>query len=188
MYCYYNAHPKGLFVDDCTKRAITVTTRRDYMEIQRQLNHCKQQTGADCFYSCGNPHYFVEKVLECPKIPVDNLTVDQFCKRYPTGRYVLDLEGHWTAAVSGDIYDTFDCLSEKVNFAYDMSCALIDAPMPIPKGGCFTAHKAENHQIRITFYDANGARSHRLIPADHLPGYQQCLMDYGRQKSPYTEV
>ena len=188
MFCYYNAHPKNLLTDDCTKRALTVTTRRSYMDIQKQLNLCKRKTGADCFYSRGNPHYYVEKVLGCSKIFCKTITVAEFCLRYPFGRYILDLDGHWTAVVSGNVYDTFDCTNMTVNFAYDMQSALVDAPMPIPLSGCFTAQKTSDGQICLRFYDANGACSQRLIPADHFLGYQRCLMDFGHQKSPYSEV
>ena len=44
MYQYYNAHPKGLLVGDCVKRAITVATQMDYMEVQRALNRHKKVT------------------------------------------------------------------------------------------------------------------------------------------------
>ena len=36
MFQYYNAHPYQLEVDDCVKRAITVTTGMDYMDVQRK--------------------------------------------------------------------------------------------------------------------------------------------------------
>ena len=42
VYKYFNAHPKGLSVEDCVKRAITVAAQMDYMEVQRELNRDKR--------------------------------------------------------------------------------------------------------------------------------------------------
>ena len=50
-FCYYNAHPKGLIVPDCVKRAISVASKMDYKEVSKALNRYKKVTGADTFNS-----------------------------------------------------------------------------------------------------------------------------------------
>jgi len=44
MYKRYNPYPNGshTVTDDCVKRALTVTTGMDYMEVQRELNRYKK--------------------------------------------------------------------------------------------------------------------------------------------------
>lgn len=114
MYRYYNAHPKGLIVADCVKRAITVTTGMDYMQVQRELNRYKQITGAKTYNSDYNPHRYVEKVLHAQKISFPftkgckRLTAERFCEQYPKGRYILVMAGHWSVCVDGVILDTWD--------------------------------------------------------------------------------
>ena len=121
MYKYYNPHPKGLSVDDCVKRAIVVVTGRDYTVVQRELNEYKKITGAKSFNSVKNLRY-VEDVLKAKKIPLNKqLTAKEFCQSYPCGRYILDMDEHWSACVDGCIYDTWDCRSEKVNYAYEIT-------------------------------------------------------------------
>ena len=105
MYVYYNALPKGFHVDDCVKRAISVTARMDYMEVQRELNRYKRASGAELFYSERNPHAYVERVLGAKRISfahrkgIMRMTAAKFCKAYPKGRYILDMEGHWGRTV-----------------------------------------------------------------------------------------
>ena len=68
MYTYYNAHPKGLLVGDCVKRAISKAANMDYMEVQRELNRYKKVTGASAYNTDYNPHKYVENVLHGVKL------------------------------------------------------------------------------------------------------------------------
>ena len=45
MYKFLNLHPQGKLVGDCAKRAIAAVENRDYMEVQRELNRLKKETG-----------------------------------------------------------------------------------------------------------------------------------------------
>lgn len=127
MYKYYNAHPKGLSVGDCVKRAITVAAQMDYMEVQRQLNRHKRITGAKSFNSEYNPHHYVETVLHGIKLSFPAIKGQQrmngqtFCEQYPHGRYILNMAKHWSCCVDGVIYDTWDCSNKCVYTAYKLS-------------------------------------------------------------------
>ena len=177
MYKYYNPHPKGLSTDDCVKRAIITVTGRDYATVQRELNNYKKVTGAKAFNSVKNLRY-VEDALGASKITLDGtLTADEFCKKHPRGRFILDMDGHWSACVDGCIYDTWDCGKEKVNFAYEVTTEPYTAP-DLKKQVfkyCCTSEKISDGKARIRIYDGNGVFVERKIPAELTEGYVLCL-------------
>lgn len=177
MYKYYNPHPKGLSVDDCVKRAIVVVTGMDYAVVQRELNEYKKVTGAKSFNSIKNLHY-VEDVLKATKVSFNKeMTAKEFCKKYPKGRYILDMDEHWSACVDGCIYDAWDCSQEKVNFAYEITTEPY-APPNISKQVfkcCCTSERISDTETRIRIYDGNGTFVERKIPTELTKGYVLCL-------------
>ena len=177
MYKYYNPHPKGLSTDDCVKRAIVVVTGMDYSKVQRELNEYKTVTGAKSFNSVKNLRY-VEDILKAKKISLDvEMTFDEFCKKYPKGRYILDMDEHWSACVGGCIYDTWDCGKKKVNFAYEITTEPY-APPHISKQVfkyCCTSKRISDTETCIRIYDGNGAFVERKIPTELTKGYVLCL-------------
>lgn len=126
MFKYYNAHPKGLRVGDCVKRAITVAAAMDYMTVQRELNRYKKVTGAAAFNSDYNPHKYVLNVLKATKLSFPaikgqpRMNGRRFCESHPHGRYILSMAGHWTCCVDGIIYDTWDCSDKCVYNAFEV--------------------------------------------------------------------
>lgn len=125
-YVPYNAHPKGLTVEDCVKRAITAATDKDYHQVSLELNRYKKVTGAKVYNDPKNCNAYVEKVLGGKKTSypaekgcrrMDGYT---FCITHPTGRYILRMAGHWTACVDGKIYDTWDCRDKCVYSSWQL--------------------------------------------------------------------
>ena len=177
MYKYYNPHPKGLSTDDCVKRAIVVVTGWDYAVVQRKLNEYKKVTGAKSFNSVKNLRY-VEDVLNAKKISLNNqLTAEEFCQQRLHGRYILDMDEHWSACVDGCIYDTWDCSKEKVNFAYEITTEPY-APPNMTKQVfkyCCTSERLSDNETSIRIYDGNGTFVERKIPTDLTEGYVLCL-------------
>ncbi|MBO5714901.1 MAG: hypothetical protein J6S23_00720 [Clostridia bacterium] len=179
MYKYYNPHPNGLSTDDCVKRSIVVVTGRNYVDVQRELNKYKKVTGAKSFNSVKNLCY-VENVLKAKKIPLGkNLTANEFCKKHPRGRYILDMEEHWSACVDGCIYDTWDCSKEIVNFAYQITTEPYTAPNLKKQvfKYCCTSEEISNIETRIRIYDGNEMFVERIIPTELTVGYIRCLQD-----------
>lgn len=179
-YIYFNPHPKGTStqVGDCTKRSIVASTGIDYMEVQRELNAYKKVTGAKSFNSGHNPHRYVEEVLGAKKITVSsNMTVEQFCNSHPQGRYILDMDTHWSACVDGCIYDTWDCRKKKVNFAYEITTEPYTPPNLQKQvfKYCCTSETLSDTETRIRIYDGNGNFVERRIPAELTAGYVLCL-------------
>jgi hypothetical protein len=123
MYKYLNVHPKGLKVGDCVKRAFTVAMDKDYMEVQRELNHLKKETGAKVFNDNHNWKAYVSKQgwkkLSFPAVKgeprMDGYT---FADTFPKGTYVLRMAGHLTVCKDGVIYDIWDCRKKCVYNAW----------------------------------------------------------------------
>lgn len=120
VFCYYNAHPKGLRVGDCVKRAISKAANMDYKEVSLALNRYKKVTGADKFNSNRNEEKYLVNVLHAiqESYPAEKgksrMNGERFAYEHPFGRYVLQMAGHLTACVDGTIYDTWDCTQKCV--------------------------------------------------------------------------
>ncbi len=187
MFQYYNAHPYGLEVEDCVKRAITVTTRLDYREVQQGLNQHKRITGAKRFFTDGNPDSYVRNVLGFPRIPLpkrddgSRMTAEEFCAAYPKGRYIISMSGHWSAVINGYILDTWDCRGEELYSYYAVTPLRKLDEKPIKNG--FIIRRASNEKAVVSFYDGNGTYSSRTISAEHIDGYRACLLDMGHHEA-----
>ena len=177
MYTYYNAHPKGLLVGDCVKRAISKAANMDYMEVQRELNRYKKVTGASSYNTDYNPHKYVENVLHGVKMSFPakagkkRMTPEQFCKDYPKGNYILNMAGHWTCVIDGVIYDTWCPEGRCVYTAYKVTPETKYFKV-IKHEDKYSVHVTNDEQVYITGY----------IDKKALSGYTQCLEDLGFKK------
>ena len=177
MYTYYNAHPKGLLVGDCVKRAISKAANMDYMEVQRELNRYKKVTGASSYNTDYNPHKYVENVLHGVKMSFPakagkkRMTPEQFCKDYPKGNYILNMAGHWTCVVDGVIYDTWCPEGRCVYTAYKVTPETKYFKV-IKHEDKYSVHVTNDEQVYVTGY----------IDKKALSGYTQCLEDLGFTK------
>ena len=181
MYKYFNAHPKGLLVGDCVKRAITMAAEMDYMDVQRELNRYKRITGARAFNTDYNPHKYVENVLQAKKLSFpavkgqSRMNGRKFCESYPQGRYILNMAGHWSCCVDGVIYDTWDCSDKCVYTAYELR---VKKSTRNYKNYCeYSINPSNTYTLRI--YDKDGKLTEKTITSTQLEGYIQCLRDFG---------
>lgn len=123
MYEFLNLHPKGKIVGDCVKRAFTLLTGETYHEISLALNRLKKETGAKTFNENENWKEYVSrkgwKKMSFPdKAGQKRMNGENFCLKYPKGKYLLRMAGHVTACVDGVIYDTWDCSDKCVYNAW----------------------------------------------------------------------
>lgn len=180
MFKYYNPNPAGLLIDDCAVRAICVVSGEKYQDIYRQINAFRRVTGAKKYNTAQNPHRFVEDVMGARKITFGNkISVREFAKSYPRGRYILDMNGHWSTMVDGTVYDTWDPVRKKINFVYEFSGDEYTPPNmknQVFKYAC-TSEKMDDGETEIRIYDGNGNFSLRKIPAALAEGYIRCLTD-----------
>lgn len=177
MFTYYNAHPKGLHVGDCVKRAIVTTTGMDYMEVQRALNHHKTITGCKKFNDPGNPEHYIQNVLHATKMPFPakkgkpRMNGERFCQAYPKGSYILSMAGHWSTCVNGVIYDTWDTSEKCVYTAYKMT--------RIDDGYTYKLNPLDSTSTSVELL-LDGARIKLIsVNTQELKGYLRCLHDLG---------
>lgn len=176
MFKFYNAHPAGRNTGDCVKRAITVATGMDYRQVERELNRYKKVTGATQYNSGNNPDRYTREVLKAEKMPQpSDMTVGQFVEEHPRGRFILDLEEHWSCCIDGTIYDSWDCSGEKLLCAY----AVTNFAKEQAHRFCCTAKVLSEKDARIRIYDGNGQFAQRMIPPELVDGYVRCLEDRG---------
>jgi hypothetical protein len=105
------------------------------------------------------------------------LTAEEFCKKHPRGRFILDMDEHRSACVDGCIYDTWDCGKEKVNFAYEITTKPYTPPNLKKQvfKYCCTSEKISDTETSIRIYDGNGTFVERKIPTELTKGYVLCL-------------
>ena len=174
MYTYYNAHPKGLLVGDCVKRAISKAANMDYMEVQRELNRYKKVTGAKDFNSDYNPHKYVENVLHGVKFSFPakkgqkRMTPEKFCEEHPRGNFILNMAGHWTCVVDGVIYDTWNPSGRCVYTAYRITPVKHHFKI-LKDRDTYCAHVTNDKETYISAY----------MDKTRMEAYAQCLKDLG---------
>ena len=186
MYQYLNVHPKGLIVGDCVKRAITLAAQMDYMEVQRELNRYKKVTGAQSFNSDYNPHKYVENVLHARKLsfPAERgkkrMTAGEFSRTHPSGRYILNMAGHWICCVDGIIYDTWDCSEKCVYTAYQIVPVTTVAT---PDYNYYTVESNGDCLFAVQIVDVTNDTTKTVsVSKNQLTGYCKCLMDLGYKR------
>ena len=183
MYKYYNAHPKGFLLDDCLNRAISVTARIGYGEVNEALKLRLKASGGEEISIEGNPRAYIEGVLGAKRISFERrkgfmrVTGAKFCKMYPRGRFILDMGGHWSAVVDGILLDTWDPSDECVVAAYRIMPAT--QTMRINLRLCYTAQKISDEEINVTFYDANGRFTPKTLSREDAEIYIESLEKRG---------
>lgn len=110
-YQYFNYNPVKKNTGDCVIRAISVLMDQSWMWTYLMV--CLQG-----FLMCEMPStntvwgaYLYNNGFRRHALPdtcPDCYTVRQFCKDFPTGKYLLALNGHVVAVVDGIYYDTWD--------------------------------------------------------------------------------
>lgn len=174
MYTYYNAHPKGLLVGDCVKRAISKAANMDYMEVQRELNRHKKVTGCANYYDHNHGTHYVEHVLHGVKMSFPavkgkpRMNGERFCKAYPKGNYILVMAGHLSCCVDGVIYDTWDCSEKCCYTAYKVT--------PFNK---FYSVTQKEDKYCVTIIDNDQTYTSQYMPKLRFEMYVKALKDLG---------
>ena len=177
MYTYYNAHPKGLLVGDCVKRAISKAANMDYMEVQRELNRHKKVTGCANYYDHNHGTHYIEHVLRGVKMSFPavkgkpRMNGERFCKAYPKGHYILSMAGHLSCCIDGVIYDTWDCSDKCVYTAYKVT--------PFSK---FYSVTQKESKYCVTIIDNDQTYTSQYMPKLRFEMYVNALKDLGFKK------
>lgn len=109
-YRYLNMNPKNRRVSDCTVRAFALAHDISWYRAYDLLSEYARK---QCIVI--DDINFIDDFLneryeyECFKCEDKTITVAQICERYPSGIYLVTMNGHITCIINGCIYDTWDC-------------------------------------------------------------------------------
>lgn len=98
-------------IGDCVIRAVSKVTNQNwrdtYMALAlKGLELCDLPSANHVWGSYLHGIGFHRKVI--PNFCPDCYTIEDFCRDYPIGTYLLATDGHAVAVVNGDYYDTWD--------------------------------------------------------------------------------
>ena len=149
MFQFLNVHPKGLFVKDCVKRALTFATGKPYEEVSLELNRLKKKTKCKKFNDNKNWKEYIKQLgYEKISFPIEKntscMTGETFCEYYSKGTYILRIAHHLSVCKDGIIYDTWNCSEKRVYNAWK-----------VPKDWIYrsiekTNKKTSSHKKRFT--------------------------------------
>ena len=121
-YVSFNPNPRNKRVGDCAVRAISKAVGQDWTDAYIGL--CATGLGLRDMPSANyvwgmylKKFGFEEHMISsiCPQC----VTVAQFAKDHPEGRYVLATQNHVVAVENGDYFDTWDSGNEIVLYFYE---------------------------------------------------------------------
>ncbi len=116
-YKFYNANARGMFVNDCTIRAISLAEGKTWDETYAELSEIAQQQGIIL-----DDVNFIEPLLDSryERVCYDSKTVGEFAEENPYGVFLITMNGHITCCIDGVIYDTFDCRERTMWCAWEV--------------------------------------------------------------------
>ena len=116
---YWNENPNGEKRNDCVTRAITFASGMEYPEVRKMLYHSARLL--KCPKLCPTCYSFaIQEVLGGVPTNCNGMTVGEFADKHPKGTYLIRIEGHLTAVLNGNSFDTFDCRDRYCDLAWKM--------------------------------------------------------------------
>lgn len=122
MYIYYNPNPENLLVGDCVVRAIAKLTDTDWETaytgvvsqgyLMRDMPSSNPVWGAYLKRNGYKRHTLPDTCPDC-------YTVNEFCRDYPKGRFLLATGSHVVTVIDGNHYDTWDSGNETPLYYYE---------------------------------------------------------------------
>lgn len=125
IYRYCNPHPQKKLVGDCVVRAITIALDGDYLEVRKHLNRVKKELKETSYKNNKFIHKYAQLMgwdkISFPAIKgVPRLRGRDFVKKYPKGKYILNLAGHIVTVVDGVYFDIWDCTDKMIYNAWEI--------------------------------------------------------------------
>ena len=130
MWVRCNPNPKRKHVPDCVIRALAIVLDKTWYQIYDDLYIVGRE---EANVSCSDEVwglYLRRRGFEPFLLPEACVTVKEFTKYFPKGRYVIGTGGHAVAIIDGDYYDSWDSGSEIPSFFWRLN--------ENSKGGVFT--------------------------------------------------
>ena len=120
-YVYFNNNPKNHRVGDCAVRAVSKAIGKDwqdaYIGLCAEGLALKDMPSANYVWGMYLKKYgFEERMISsiCPNC----VTVAQFAKEHPKGRFVLACQNHTVCCIDGNFYDSWDSSDEIILYYY----------------------------------------------------------------------
>ena len=121
MYVRFNPNPENLQTGDCVIRALSKLLDKTWDQVYVDLS--LQGFGMSRMMSDNSVHqsylrqygYYIHPIPNsCP----DCITVREFSKMFPKGKYILATGDHVVALIDGDYFDSFDSGDEIVSYVF----------------------------------------------------------------------
>ena len=123
---YININPNLEDIGDCVVRAIALANPNlDYEQVEEKLFYTAQLL--DCPERCVCCYSFLlDAVFGYQQVDCYGLSVYEFCQEYPSGVFLVRMDGHLTCVIDGEIWDTWNCGDEIVTNAWSVSRETIE--------------------------------------------------------------
>lgn len=119
MWIRINPNPGNRIVPDCVVRAISIALGLPWLDVYDDIcavgRRVYSMPSSDAVWG----RYLFEQGSDPFILPYDCprcVTVKEFCKIYPLGRYIIGTGNHAVAVVNGNYYDTWDSGNEVPSF------------------------------------------------------------------------
>lgn len=133
MWVRCNPNPKRKHVPDCVIRALAIVLNETWYKIYDDLYIVGREEAnvscADEVWGIYLRMYGFDPFMlpdSCPRC----VTIREFTKHFPKGRYVIGTGNHAVAIIDGNYYDSWDSGNEIPSFFWQMN--------ETSKGGLFT--------------------------------------------------
>ena len=115
MWVRYQPNPCGRNVGDCAVRAISKALGMDWetayaVIVSAGFDMCDMPSSNSVWGAVLRKHGFIRESIPntCPEC----YTADDFCRDHPHGIYVLGFGNHVATVINGDLFDSWNSLSE----------------------------------------------------------------------------
>jgi hypothetical protein len=121
-YVYFNDNPRNQRVGDCSVRAVSKATGKNWEEAylglcSEGLIYADMPSSNYVWGMFLRKYGYVQKTIDsvCPKCT----TVAQFADEHPKGSYVLTCQSHVVTCIDGNYYDSWDSGDEIVLYYFE---------------------------------------------------------------------
>lgn len=117
-YEFLNVNPLGFKEKDCVCRAISKGINEDYYVISRKLELVAELFECQMLCECCYKH-LLDYVYGLTRIEeFRGMSIEEFLKLHPNGRFIIRVPQHLTFAENGTIYDIWDCSDEIIDIIW----------------------------------------------------------------------
>lgn len=121
MFYFYNPNPLRKVTGDCVPRALSKLLNLSWDKVYTDLCLTGYSMGLMPSNNEVHKQYLKQYGYKIHTLPDDCpecITVRQFAKMYPNGKYLLATGDHVVTLIHGDYYDVFDSGEEIISYYF----------------------------------------------------------------------